>query len=1168
MSDRRPIAKDTRERQRAASDPARSAWVAAHAGSGKTHVLSQRVVRLLLAGAPPSRILCLTYTKAAAANMAARIFDILAGWALLDDAALTSAILAIGAPSPSRAELVFARRLFARTVETPGGLKIQTLHAFCERVLHLFPFEANVAASFRVLDDLERAELLERARRQTLARAVLDEGELRTALESVSRLTSGGGFDELIAELLGHRAAHRNLSSDDYAELLRERLGLRDGETLEAVESAIVEGGLSPRDWNGIAQALRGGGANDGKLASQLTIAAGLASPLPGPPPHREPGGGAGDRLSACVEEYLAVFFKKDGEPRGLGKQKIISAALQKQQPALLARLEEERDRLVPLVEKRKAAAALDRSMALARLGDAILSAYERMKSNRGLFDFDDLIERTRRLFQSSSPSWVLYKLDSRIDHILVDEAQDTSAAQWDILGALADEFCAGAGVSRRNRSFFAVGDEKQSIFSFQGAAPEKFDAMRRDFARRFRDAELGFETVRLTRSFRSSPQILGAVDIVFSVEENRRGLSANRDEPAPLHEAWKTDVPGLVEIWEPEASHGAEAPEDWRLPIDYVNEAGPPARLARKIARKVKALLAPQNGECVEDKGAMRAVRPGDVMILVRKRDAFFEGVIRALKAEAVPVAGADRLDLSGHIAVMDLVALGRVALLREDDLTLATLLKSPLLGFTDDDLIALAPKREGALVEALAASPDVAHREAAALIERWSQEARSRAPFDFYSHILSAGGGREKLVGRLGQEANDAIDEFLRLALSFEREQAQGLVGFLAGVEALELSVKRDMEAAGDAVRVMTVHAAKGLEAKIVFLPDTCGGPSGRHDPKIFRLGEEDGATLVWSTAMAADPPAVAEAREALREAAREEHRRLLYVALTRAEERLYIGGFHGPAGRAAGCWLDAIRNALEPACERAADPLDETKEILRYGAAARGATTAREADGPASLLVPAYAREPAPLERAPTPPLRPATALAAADPVAAGEEPAAPTRRDRERLLVGRLTHALLQRLPDMPPERRVEAALRFLALRGAPLDAAERERLVAAVLDVIGHASLAPLFGPRSAPEVEIVARLEGPRGEIAICGRIDRLAETETDVIVADFKTGAPRHPATPAQLRQLAVYRAAALRLYPGKRVRCALIFTQSATIEEPEPEALDAALEEILREA
>jgi ATP-dependent helicase/nuclease subunit A len=1158
MSNRRPIAKDTRERQRVASDPGLSAWVSAHAGSGKTHVLSQRVVRLLLSGAAPSHILCLTYTKAAAANMAARIFDILAGWALLDDEALAAAILATGAPAPARADLTRARRLFARTVETPGGLKIQTIHAFCERILHLFPFEANVAASFRVLDDLERAELLERARRETLARATLDDGALRDALECVAQLCSGGGFDELIAELLRHRPVHRSLSAQDYAQTLRRHLALGDGETLEAIETAIIEGGLHPRDWPGLAQALRGAGANDGKLAAQLAIAMELADPLGGT-------GNADERRAACVDAYCQIFFKKDGEPRGLGKQKIVSAALQKQQPALLDRLETERDRLAAFVEKRKAAAACDRSMALAALGDAILSAYERMKSNRSLFDFDDLIERTRTLLSRSDPSWVLYKLDSQIEHILVDEAQDTSAAQWDILAALADEFCAGHGAGRRARSFFAVGDEKQSIFSFQGAAPEKFDAMRRDFSRRFQEAEKAFETVLLTRSFRSSPDVLRAVDLVFAAEENRRGLSADPQEPAPMHEAWKTDVPGLVEIWEPETSEGAETPADWRLPLDYANEAGPAARLAAKIARKTKALL--ESGESVEDKGELRAIRAGDVMILVRKRDAFFEAVIRALKAAGVAVAGADRLDLSGHIAVMDLVALGRAALLREDDLTIATLMKSPLMDFTDDDLITLAPKREGSLFDALAASTEPRHREAAAQIERWSREARTRAPFDFYSLALGAGDGRERLVGRLGVEANDAIDEFLRLAASFEREQAPSLTAFLASVENLDLSVKRDMEAAGDAVRVMTVHAAKGLEAKIVFLPDTCGAAAGRHDPKIFRLGEEDDSALVWSTGMGADPPAVASAREKLREAARDEHRRLLYVALTRAEERLYVAGFHGPAGRGGGCWHDAIRNALEPVCTRVPDPLDEAKEILRLGDGPRRATATPAPRIETTIDIPAFARAPAPRETAPTPPLRPATALAAADPFVA-EETAAPTRRDAERLLIGRLTHTLLQRLPDTAPERRAEAAQRFLDLRGATLERSERDRLTRAVLGVIEDASLAPLFGPRSAPEVEIVAKLESPRGEIAICGRIDRLAETEDEIIVADFKTGSPRHPATPAQLRQLAIYRAAAKRLYPGKTIRCALIFTQTATIEEPAPTDLDAALEEILREA
>ena len=341
-------------------------------------------------------------------------------------------------------------------------------------------------------------------------------------------------------------------------------------------------------------------------------------------------------REAATFEDYLQVFFTQKGEPRGSKTQKIISAALQKQQPALLARLEDERDRLVALVETRKAAAAFERSLALGMIGDAILSDYERMKSNRGLFDFDDLIERTRRLLTRSSASWVLYKLDSQIDHILVDEAQDTSAAQWDILAALADEFCAGEGARGRSRSFFAVGDEKQSIFSFQGAAPEKFDAMRHMFAGRFREARKGFETVRLTRSFRSSPDVLGAVDTVFAHEGNRRGLAADPQEPAPRHEAWKADVPGLVEIWEPEKSEGAETPPDWRLPLDYVNDATPAARLARKIARKTKALLRRQRrmrrgqgrdprraaGRCADPRAqARRFLRGGDPRSESRRR-------------------------------------------------------------------------------------------------------------------------------------------------------------------------------------------------------------------------------------------------------------------------------------------------------------------------------------------------------------------------------------------------------------------------------------------------------------------------------------------------------------------------------------------------------------------
>jgi ATP-dependent helicase/nuclease subunit A len=1145
MSLRRLVPRETLDKQRSASDPKLSAWVSAHAGSGKTHVLSQRVVRLLLAGVAPARILCLTYTKAAAANMAGRISDILGAWALLDDAQLSEAIVATGAKTPTPRGLVFARRLFARTVETPGGLKIQTIHAFCERLLHLFPFEANVAAGFRVVEDMERVELLEHARTQTLNEAIVSGGELHEALQYVARHTSSSGFDDLIHELLEHRTLLRETAqAASYAAKLRRRLELREGETLAAIEQEMIEGGVHYREWRRLAETLRQGGVKDGQLSERFAKAAVLA-----PDP-------------ACLDEYLGVFFNKDGEPRGAGKQKIISNGLQKIEPELLDRLECERDRLTPLICKRNAAATFQRSLALANIGAAIFSAYERMKGDRVLLDFDDLIERTRLLLNRSSVSWVLYKLDQQIDHILVDEAQDTSAAQWDILASLADEFCAGAGARSDARTFFAVGDEKQSIFSFQGAAPEKFDAMRRDFQSRFTRADLLFEAVHLTRSFRSVPDVLRAVDDVFRAGENRRGLSANFDEPAPEHLAWKSDVPGLVEIWDVIGAQKTELREDWRLPLDYVNDSNPAARLARKIARKVKLLLTPENGECVEDKGALRGVAPGDIMILVRKRDAFFEAMIAALKTERVAVAGADRLNLMEHIAVMDLVALGRAALLPDDDLTLATLLKSPFIGFDDDDLIKLAPGRKGSLFDALALSDAPAHVAAARRIEHWSRAAVELPPFDFYSLALGAGEGRKRLVGRLGLEANDAIDEFLRLALAFEREQAPSLASFLADVESLDISVKRDMETAIDAVRVMTVHAAKGLEAKIVFLPDTCGAPSGRHDPKIFALGDDDDAALAWSMKMDFDPPAVTHAREKLREAARDEHRRLLYVAMTRAEERLYIAGFHGAKGPASGCWYEMIREALAPSCVTFPDPDDERQQILRCGSRTAIAAATESAVPESTMELPAFARTAAPKECAPEPPLRPSTALASADLLAAAGGRPAPTRADGERLLIGRLIHALLQHLPQTPPERRIDAATRFLALRAPNLTETLRSQLVEAAVGVIQNEMLAPLFGPSSAPEVDIVARLQTARGDIAITGRIDRFAALENEVLVADFKTGVPRADGAlaPAHLRQLALYRAAVAPLYAGKRVRCFLVWTQSATVIEADDEALDAA--------
>lgn len=1137
MSDR-PYLTLTIQKQQRASDPEASAWVSAHAGSGKTYVLTQRVLRLLLQGVRPSQILCLTFTKAAAANMSTRIFDRLAKWAVLDDATLAKEITDTGAEPPSSAELDFARSLFARAVETPGGLKIQTIHAFCEKLLHLFPFEANAPAGFSVLDDAGRAELLEMARTQAIEKAMQDTGALHDALTRVAAETTENDFGKLCDELLQHRdALGASFDEKDYAARLKVRLGLRPDETLLDVLEEITEGRAG---WPELLAALRMGSPKDNDLADYLARAIDCAS------------------HSDCVEAYLRVFFTKEGKPRGGEKSSIITKTLQKAAPDLLDELEAEQARLTLLIEKRKAAMTAERSLALAKLGDAILTDYEIAKRYRNALDYDDLIEGARRLLHRSEPSWVLYKLDAQIDHILLDEAQDTSAAQWDILAAITGEFCAGLGARKGNRSFFAVGDDKQSIFSFQGAAPEKFDAMRRDFERRFKAVGGAFEYVQLVQSFRSAPGVLAAVDEVFNFDGNGDGLTCDVERLALSHESAKTDLPAHVEVWAPIGPVEHSEPEDWRLPLDYAKASDPGERLARKIAAKIKALIAPGGGDYVTGGDGPRPVEAHDILIVVRKRGAFFESLIRALKAEDVPVAGADRLDLGNHIAVDDLVALGRVALLVDDDLTLATVLKSPLIGFDDDDLIALAPKRSGSLFGALSQSTAPRHRAALAQIEAWRGQAATRAPFEFYSLLLGPGGGRRRLVARLGPEANDAIDEFLRLALSFEREQSPSLTGFLAMVEKLDISIKRDMEAAGAAVRVMTAHAAKGLEAKIVFLPDTCGAPTGKHDPRLYTLGAGDASSLVWSRGKDNDPAALAQAREDHRAAETAEYRRLLYVAMTRAEERLYIAGYHGKTAPSEGCWHSMIWKALEGASEKLEDA-DGT--VLRRCAAPPRHDLSQTAQPVDKTVIPGFALTPAPREDAPAPPVRPSSALAGAD-AFTRLDGGRPTRRDAAQALIGRLTHALLQHLPDCPKDRQEQAARRFVDLRGGALDDVAKSEIVAAALRALDDPRLARLFGPRSLAEVDVYASLDEG---LDVSGRIDRLSEADDEVLIADFKTGRPQESPGAAQLRQLALYRAALRPLYPKKRLRCLLVFTRDVSVIEVADAALDDAFSRVV---
>ena len=867
-----PVPPEARLLQLKASDPASSVWVAANAGSGKTYVLVRRVVRHLLEGTPPGAILCLTFTKAAAATMANRVFGLLSEWVQMDDAALTREIEAIEGVKPGAARIRTARRLFAQALETPGGLKIQTIHAFCERVLHLFPFEANVPSQFTILDERASAELTAQARTETLMAAASDPaGPLGQALDHLSLLGADATITELIDEALRERAHLAAMMQQDEVQLgvdLRAVLGVSDGENLEALEKEIVTGALVPvSEWRSVAAEIRHLSQQKTDLAVAAALEQAAASPF------------------AWIERYQDIFLTGSETVRAT----ILTQKVSKARPDLLAMFEQEAERILAVKMRQRALYLYHGTLATLTIARAVMERVIAAKTRRGALDFDDLIARTHALIKGSA-QWVLYKLDQSIDHILVDEAQDTSPAQWEIIKVLVEEFTSGMSArGEKQRTIFVVGDEKQSIYSFQGADPRYFDEMRRHFAVRFKASGSVFERVPLKHSFRSTAQILSVVDRVFSRDVARRGLSA--DDVTPVHEAARAGAPGIVEIWPPvrgrekagnhhmAGTGGQSAPRQCRI------QAGPAHSQSH-----IRLWLA--RGETLPARDS--PLRPGDILILVRSRGRLFNAIIRALKRANIPVAGADRLVLNDHIAVQDLLALGDCLLTPQDDYALASILKSPLFGLADDDLMAFAPGRSGTLEAALRqARPEIGETLAA-----WRQEALSETPATFYTRILARDGRRKAFLARLGSEANDALDEFIAMALAYEQQDWGTLAGFLHFMRSAETQVKRDMDHARDEVRVMTVHGAKGLEAKVVFLADTMSAPDGRHAPKFYSLRPPNSppdapGRLVWAPSQKRDVEVTALARAAAMGLAEEEYRRLLYVALTRAEDKLVICG-----------------------------------------------------------------------------------------------------------------------------------------------------------------------------------------------------------------------------------------------------------------------------------
>lgn len=1104
-------------RQGAAADPESHVWLGASAGTGKTQVLSARVLRLMLDGVSPQAILCITFTKAGAAEMAHRIHERLATWVRMSDGDLRLDLHALGLDWERPGLMTRARSLFATVIDSPGGaIRVQTIHSFCQTLLASFPLEAKLLPGFRAIEEDEAAAL----KRQILG-DLLEHDPDREALRAVAAMLSRRlGQESALAFLSscaavfgGPRAALPPAAHD-----LRAAFDLPGGDPDAWLAGEIAGGAISDADIKAVATSGAAWGTKTGEACSDKMVGWLIAD---------------ASARAAMLDELLGCFLTGKGELRADfagDKGRMTDCA----------------DSAVRIVDAAGRLRATATAMRVAddlaagwKLGARFAEAYALAKREAGLADFDDLITLAGTLLRVSSfGEWVRFKLDQRTDHILVDEAQDTNMRQWGIVLSLAEEFFAGVSAKDdRLRTLFTVGDRKQAIFGFQGTEPKAFATARDMFHAMGEMGGQPFRQVDLVSNYRSTPAVLDVVDRWLG-DGGTRAMGLDGEEPP--HRPFRSAQAGQVELWAPlpvGKAIDAAAAEDGGDEGDGSAPASDPAsmRLAKAIAGEVQDWIA--NGK------DGRSVAPGDIMILVRRRRDLAARIVARLQALHVPVAGVDRFALTQPLAVQDLIAAMRFAVQPLDDLNLAALLVSPLLGWTQDDLYARTAKRgRAAIWEHLRAHEDAMPPATMAALRALLGMADFTTPFRFLETILSGPiDGRRKLYARLGREARDPIDELLSQALAFEARETVSLLGFLTRIAGSSADIKRQTEARSDVVRVMTVHGSKGLQAPIVILADATDDAAIGHRPFTVDVAAWEKLPVF---AMPADERqgALAQAYQDAVDAAAQEHWRLFYVAMTRAEEMLIVAGVTKRPDLSVPetSWHSAAAVALEGlGCDwEDAGPLWGRRRVHRVndGKWARRDAAVRAAPPP--LALPAWTHAPAPEEARPPRPLAPS---------ALGEDDVAVPPQGSARVAAvtrGLLLHALFERLPPVATDRRRAAALRWLAVQAPMLDDAARMAMADEVLAILDDPAHAALFGPDSLAEVPLSAVVDG----MVVAGIVDRLRVTDDAVTVIDYKTGR-RIPGSasdvaPAYLRQMAAYRDALAVIFPGRRVETALLYT------------------------
>ena len=1121
---------DIIKRQKIAANPLSSVWVEANAGSGKTHVLVERVLRLLLEKVPPQNILCLTYTNAAAAEMRIRISKKLASWTLMSDEELIIELTELTLKKIDIKTLKTARILFATALETPGGLKVNTIHAFCESVLHRFSLEAKVPLNFSVMEQSERDDLIDNAYQKVFAKALQNRGKNIASVKW------------LFANLSDHQISEAIKSAISDSSLLSEVLGDKQG-AKQRLKDLVGDEAASVKE---LTEQL----VSETFLTKEILVT--LVNELNGDPTGNRRFVDLLSRININnieLSDLERAFLTAKGE-----RKKSLLLKKEKQAfPDISNIIEAEAQRINDLKGRIKRILLIERSSAFIDVLGEIFENYNKQKINRSMLDFDDLIERVVYLFTTGAEmDWVLYKLDANISHILVDESQDTNSQQWVIVKKLCEEFFVGSSSQDCKRTLFAVGDKKQSIFSFQGAKPSLFGQSGIEIKLKAKAAKKPFTQVELKASFRTLPNILKAIDLVCKQDGISNSLLAGDHEIT--HESARDDKGGVITLWPPIKQQDVILPPDrWPLEKDAMEVRNAARIVATNIVENIESWI--KNKRPLGQRG--RAVRADDILILVQSRKALFQEIIRALKNKKIKTPGSDKISLSNHIAVQDLLALADILLNPADDLNLAAVLRSPLFDIDEDDLFNLAANRgEISLWQSLKISKNKKAINAYKILKSWRNRLDFDRPYEFFAQILYSYGGLKKFHARLGLEVDDVLSEFLDLALAHEQKPQPSIMGFLNFMRNSDISITRELGSNSNGVRIMTIHGAKGLEAPIVILADAATGANVTKFGKPINFAKTiDGLTLVHGAKKDDFCENTAYLRQADADNEMAEYWRKLYVAMTRAEDELYVTGILTKKGKIEKTWYHTIAQALE----------SQSEKFEIENSDARGLIFPKERPKPLAIKTQQKEQKKTSLVFDPKLTftsdakiiIRPSL-----DQESKEENSIALHAKDNSIALHARensialhakekgiALHSLLEHLVKYKNDKRREVGLQALKII-LPLNSDLHEELINKAVQILGAEQFSHIFGSNSRAEVPFLIKALKNEKQVMIAGRIDRLVIEEKEILLVDYKSDAdvPKNEKEiPAQYTtQLGLYWLAGKKLFPNQKVKAAILWTSA----------------------